>query len=212
MKKFLIFTGGLASAAGAGYYYLDTHVKEETIPESFFYYKEHQCKYKDLHKEFQVLEKIRDTVRPSYDAGKVSILGFYYDNPYWLADPNKCRTALGFRIAKDLPQADKQKITPGMTYASFPAFKAMTIPMYFCQFNFLFSLYASILMKKYAKKYDKELHEKHLIHFPAGEMYSAKGSKLFSPLPNDAKRFNYVKAPKPELNEQGKAYEASFKK
>jgi len=206
MKPLLYLVGGLAAGAGAGCLYLNSQIKEQTFPEMSFHYQEEQCSYKQLHQKYKALENFSNKFKSSFDNNLFSIMGLYYDNPKFLKDKNKCRVALGFVVEKKLPQQDNDGLTTGRTSITIPSFKAMTIPMLICKCSCLFGLYYYLLLRKYEAKYGNQLVSKKIAFFPMGERYSAKGSYVFAPVPDDINHLKFVKAPQPELNNEGKAY------
>lgn len=210
MKALLGLAAIGAGVPALGYLYLRSKVTEEVFPEAYFYYKEHQSCYKNLGKEFEILEKIKERLRSSFDGGLISIMGLYYDNPQLIKDPNMCRATLGFWASKDIPQSVHEKIGAGFTYKTVSSFRAMTIPMLFCKSRCLMNTCTRILMKQYIEKYAKELEGKGINQAPVGEMYSAKRSIVFVPVPGDAKKVDFVKASDPELNVEGRAYEKKY--
>ena len=214
MKKILYAGAALGFTCFGGCYYLQQKIYEKEFPAMKFCFKELQCDYNETGKEYAALDAKKEIFKDLYTKGDMSMLGLHYDNPQWLADPKKARSAIGFSVHnKDIAPETTTKISEGMTSCTdLPAFKAMVIPAYYCKLSSLYMLYLSLLMKKYIKKYHAELQEKNIPHVVVGGIYNGKVSELFIPIPTDNKLLNIIKAPLPEQNEAGKKYLAMYQK
>eukprot|EP00826_Nyctotherus_ovalis_P008397 TRINITY_DN12173_c0_g1_i6.p1 TRINITY_DN12173_c0_g1~~TRINITY_DN12173_c0_g1_i6.p1 ORF type:complete len:246 (-),score=49.71 TRINITY_DN12173_c0_g1_i6:76-813(-) len=193
MKPLLYTVGILGAAAGGVFAYLNSKIHERNFPETNYYFQEHQCSAAALGDKFTVLENIKMSVKESYMKDLFSLTALYYDNPKFLVDPDKFRTAIGFAIEKDPPQADKDKLTAGMSHVKVPSFKGLTIPMHFNSCQHMFQLYYRLLLRKYKKLYSKQLDERRVLHPPVAEVYAMKGRCVFMPLPEEVRHFEFLK-------------------
>eukprot|EP00826_Nyctotherus_ovalis_P030697 TRINITY_DN2450_c0_g1_i5.p1 TRINITY_DN2450_c0_g1~~TRINITY_DN2450_c0_g1_i5.p1 ORF type:complete len:186 (+),score=51.80 TRINITY_DN2450_c0_g1_i5:71-628(+) len=152
MKKLLGLTLTLGGVGAASCLYLNSRIQEESIAGGTLYYKEYQDKYTDIKKHFVPFIKTMHELKPSYDKQHFSLVGLYFDNPGWLVDQNKSRTAIGFLTYGGLEKGDRERISAGMTGTSLPPFKAMTIPMCWYGMKTLYPVYMWLLMRMYIKK------------------------------------------------------------
>ncbi len=211
MRALLYVAGAFGFAAASGHYFIAKKVEEKTFPEMAFYYREIQSNYNTLNTEFAKLDKAKENFKDIYNNGGVSMMAFHYDNPMWIVDQSKARTAIGFSATKDLSAADRAKVGAGFSSVNLPQFRALTIPAKWCHYPMLYNLYLAILMRKYFTKYHQVIKDKKVAHVPVGGLYSPKGSVLFVPLPTEAKQFfDFIKTPEPALNETGKNYMAKL--
>lgn len=191
--------------AGTGIY-LRLNTREEQIPGGTFYYKEYQSKYADIGKHFEPFVKTMHDLKPSYDKKHFSLVGLYFDNPKWLMDQNKSRTAIGFLAYDGLEKSDREKLSAGMTGTILPPFRAMTIPM--CKYGMktLYSIYMWMLMRVYFAKNCKPLKDEGETGIVIGDITTGTRSKMFIPLPAELKKFAFISLPRPELNDEGKKH------
>jgi len=202
IKTLLKVTLGTALVAGGISYYQYTRISKQEYKDLTFYFTEIQSEYDKMDSDFNALTQKKESFKPLYDAGKMGILGLHYDNPKWLVDPSKGRSALGFFVEKDVPEADKSKISLGMQSTDLPKFKVVAIPAYFCSISYMYNWWLGILMMKYFSKYGGSM-KKHDIHnIPIGEFYTSKGGVIFMPTPKYAKKLMFITTAEPALNEK----------
>eukprot|EP01022_Parablepharisma_sp_SALTPOND_P026543 TRINITY_DN64359_c0_g1_i1.p1 TRINITY_DN64359_c0_g1~~TRINITY_DN64359_c0_g1_i1.p1 ORF type:complete len:304 (+),score=18.43 TRINITY_DN64359_c0_g1_i1:77-913(+) len=206
LKTLLYFAGGTSAFSLGLQYYLNSKVKEEVFPESTFYYKEFQGKYKDIGQEYSKLRKELVNFKDLYEKGDLAILAAHYDSPLRAYDQTKSRSIIGWSASKDVPASERVKLASGYSSATLPSFRAMTIPVYKPHINWLYQVYCLTLLGKYLQTYAKDLEGNKVPLAPACDMHSSKGSILFMPVPSSVQVFNFMKTPAPEINEKGETH------
>lgn len=210
MKKVIYSLLGLTAGIGGATYYLTTQTQEKTFPAFTFYYKEISAPYTALGAYYADNAKKLDASRALFDKGELSQMAVYYDNPDWLKDPSKTRTAMGYHVADTVPTTERLKIGTGLSSIALPSFKALTMPTWKCEISILSKYYIAVLYFQYLRKYKAHLNEKKTAFVPCFDMFTKAGNTLSVPVPSAINIFDFIKTPRPELNEKGQEMVKKF--
>ena len=206
MKAIIWGVGGLGVASGASLAYLHSITTVKMFSERTFYYKEVQGEYSKIGSEFAVIDKIKDSVKEEYQKGRVSMMSVHYDNPMWLVDKSKARTALGYSVDSDVSMAEKAKVGLGFSSVNIPRFRATMLTACTWKQNLLYQVYISVLFWKYMRMHANTLKEKKITCVPVCCIYPNGKETLFIPEPDSIENFKFIKTPQPVMNEKGKNF------
>eukprot|EP00830_Metopus_es_P001822 TRINITY_DN1159_c0_g1_i1.p1 TRINITY_DN1159_c0_g1~~TRINITY_DN1159_c0_g1_i1.p1 ORF type:complete len:252 (+),score=58.94 TRINITY_DN1159_c0_g1_i1:52-756(+) len=211
MKKALASLGIVSLGLFGGNYYLLSQVKEKSFPAFTFAYREFQGEYSAAGKACMELGmKTENKFKEKFASKEITGMGYYYDNPRWLARQNDCRSALGFQLNSTLvAQEDVKKflLEENLSKVEIPAFNSLAVDYPLKSFGMLYKAYMGILIMKYMSKYGKTFSTCGRCHFPIGETYVDGKVGLFIPEPAALSKFDFIKMKEPELNQAGKNYQ-----
>ena len=180
---------------------MKVEITEGTIEESIYLYSDQEMQYWDLEPPFVLYCGIEQELKDIPDTPMTNVVGFYYDEPELLVNPNKARSSLGLMIdPKNKTHVDVVKRLLNERNATYHEVRLPQIKVLKTEFPFRnwFSIYVA-LWKCMGPLYDKFMQEyPHLFEESLGiEIYQETKLVYTTPI-DDKKRKNYLLSPFPK--------------
>lgn len=190
---------------------------ETVIASRMYVYKPFKMPYKNVGPEIEKALEFAQTlteISSNPESKNYGYMGFYYDNPEWLINPNEARSEIGFYFYGNFSEQSIKRIDVfGYNHILLPELKVMQTHVPWRNplsiFISIFKAYSPLISKLSAKEYKYVWDDENT---PFIEFYEDSWYKVSFPLGDTKKAYYLTKEPIPNITEAGKNWIENVKK